>query len=139
MNSDLRAGPFFDQHLSIRVLERGAGRIVLTCDSTDEHLNLAGMVHGGLLASLLDMGVAGAAAAAVNDGDDTYGLTLSITVNFVRPLGAGLVRCEGTCVGGSKVTKFAEARIVIDGEEDQPVATATGTVKLVPLPEEGER
>lgn len=135
MDNELRAAPFFDEHLPIRVVERGGGRIVLTCTFADEHLNVAGMVHGGLLGSLLDMGVAGASAAAVNDGADTYALTLSITINFVSAAGAGPVRCVGRCVGGGGTTKFAEASIFSDDAEDDPVATAVGTVRVIPMPD----
>ena len=135
MQHELRAAPFFDEHLPIRVVERGGGVIVLTCTFTDEHLNVAGMVHGGLLGSLLDMGVAGAAAAAVDDGEDTYALTLSITINFVRAAGAGPVHCVGRCIGGGGTTKFAEARIFTDADEGAPAATATGTVRVIPMPD----
>ena len=135
MDHDLRAAPFFDEHLPVRVLERGGGRIVLTCSFTGEHLNAAGALHGGLLASLLDMGVAGAAAAAVADGDGTYGITLTMTINYVRAVGAGPVRCEGTTIGGGNTTKFAEARVFADGDADQPVATASGAVRVIRMPE----
>ena len=135
MDNELRAAPFFDEHLPIHVVERGGGRIVLTCTFADEHLNVAGMVHGGLLGSLLDMGVAGASAAAVNDGEDTYALTLSITINFVRAAGAGAVRCVGRYIGGGAATKFAEASIFTDDAEDDPVATAVGTVRVIPMPD----
>jgi uncharacterized protein (TIGR00369 family) len=135
IRNDVNAAPIFSQHLPMQVMERGPGRLVLAAAFDEIHLNAAGIVHGGLLSSLLDCCLAGAASAAVGDelGEGGgYGITLSMTVNFVRATGAGEVRCEAQVQGGGNSTKFVEAR-VLDGGQG-PVATASGTVRVIPMP-----
>ena len=132
IRNDVNAAPIFSQHLPMQVMERGPGRLVLAAAFDEIHLNAAGIVHGGLLSSVLDCCLAGAASTAVGDGKG-YGITLSMTVNFVRATGAGEVRCEAEVLGGGASTKFVEARITDGGEG--PVATASGTVRVIPMPE----
>ncbi len=135
IRNDVNAAPIFSQHLPMQVMERQPGRMVLAAAFDDIHLNAAGIVHGGLLASLLDCCLAGGAASTVGDelGEcGGYGITLSMTVNFVRPTGAGEVRSEAEVLGGGATTKFVEARITDGGEG--PVATASGTVRVIPMP-----
>ncbi len=135
IRNDIKAAPIFSQHLPMQVVENKNGRYVLATAFDEIHLNAAGVVHGGMLASFLDCGLAGAAARA---GDDEvgegggYGITLSMTVNFMRATGAGEVRCEAEVQGGGASTKFVEARILDGGEG--PVATASGTVRVIPMP-----
>ena len=56
-------------------------------------------------------------------------------MNFVRAVGAGPVRCVGRCIGGGATTKFAEASLFTDDDDKDPVATAIGTVRVIPMPD----
>lgn len=129
MQNDVRGAPILSEHMPVQMRERGAGRVVCETEYGAMHLNAIGTVHGGMLASLLDMVVTGAAASAVNDGVNTFGVTISFTINFVRALGPGLVRCEGVVTGGGARTKFVDARIY--DATGELVTTATATVRVV--------
>lgn len=129
MRNDVRGAPILSEHMPVQVRERGAGRVVFETAYGAKHLNAIGTVHGGMLASLLDMVVTGAAASAVNDGVNTFGVTISFTINFVRALGPGRARCEGVVTGGGARTKFVDARIYDAAGE--LVTTATATVRVV--------
>tara|TARA_R110002167_G_scaffold82885_1_gene225787 strand:- start:855 stop:1277 length:423 start_codon:yes stop_codon:yes gene_type:complete len=127
--NEINAAPIYSEHMPTRVLERGGGRFVIETEFTAQHLNAVGAVHGGMLSALLDTGLAGGAAASLNDGHGSYGVTISMTVNFVRECRAGRVRCEAEIQGGGKRTKFVNARL-LDGE---PGPVATATVRVVTL------
>ena len=131
IKNEINAAPIYAEHMPTRVLARGSGRFVVETEFTAEHLNAAGAVHGGMLAALLDIGLAGGGAVALNDGVGTYGVTISMTINFNRECGPGRVQCEAEVQGGGARTKFVNA-VVRDGHEG-PVATATGTVRVIDL------
>ncbi|MEQ9642176.1 MAG: PaaI family thioesterase [Alphaproteobacteria bacterium] len=130
MGQLISPAPLFAAHLPIEVLERDVGRLVTATTFTDQHVNAVGAVHGGMIAAVLDVALAGGGSATGNAED--YGITLSITVNFVRPLSPGRTTCESVMVGGGRRTKFAEAKLR-DGA-GVLVATASGTVQVIQRP-----
>lgn len=131
MRNDVRGAPIFAEHMPIQVIERGPEGVVLETEFTAPHLNAAGTVHGGILASLFDIAITGAAKASVNNGVGTFGVTLSLTMNFIQPVNPGRARCEGTVIGGGNRTKFVDAKIF--DSQGQLTATATSTVRVIDL------
>jgi uncharacterized protein (TIGR00369 family) len=59
------------------------GRARLELDVTDKHLNPAGTVHGGVLASLMDMAMGRAVRSSTGEGD--VPATSQLTVTYLRP------------------------------------------------------
>ncbi|PJK30451.1 PaaI family thioesterase [Minwuia thermotolerans] len=131
IRNEIRATPIFSDHMPIRVVEKANGRYVLETEFSDYHLNAAGSVHGGMLSAFLDCGLAGGGASAVDDGRGKYGVTMTMTVNFVREARPGLLRCEAVVIGGGRATKFVEAKLYDDGPG--AVATASGAVRVIDL------
>ncbi|MCZ6875639.1 MAG: PaaI family thioesterase [bacterium] len=131
MRNDIRGAPLFAEHMPTQVVERGPDRVVLETEFTPPHLNAAGTVHGGILATLFDIAVTGAAKSSVNNGIGTFGITLSLTMNFIQPLSPGHARCEGVVTGGGNRTKFVDAKIF--DSQGQLAATATSTVRVIDL------
>ena len=131
MRNDIRGAPLFAEHMPTQVVERGPDRVVLETEFTPPHLNAAGAVHGGILASLFDIAVTSAAKSSVNNGIGTFGITLSLTMNFIQPLSPGHARCEGVVTGGGNRTKFVDAKIF--DSQGQLAATATSTVRVIDL------
>ncbi|MEO0362958.1 MAG: PaaI family thioesterase [Pseudomonadota bacterium] len=85
-------------------------RIELELD--ERHMNLAGRVHGGIYAALLDDA---AGYAVCWDGPESRGrpgVTLSLTVSYVGAPGTRRIVATGRRTGGGKSTSFvrAEAR-----------------------------
>jgi uncharacterized protein (TIGR00369 family) len=137
IDTDIDTGPLMSQTLPIHVVEAGNGRFVIETEMTAGHLNLGGAVHGGFLAAFADIGCTGGAAAAAAGGlAANYGVTISLTTNFVAAAAAGRARCEAACVGGGRRTKTVEARIYdVTGAL---VAFATAAVRLVDVPKPRE-
>jgi len=65
--------------------EDGTARIRMV--ATDEHLNPAGTVHGGMLATLVDMAMGAAVRSSTGDGD--VPATSQLTVTYLRPAKPG--------------------------------------------------
>jgi uncharacterized protein (TIGR00369 family) len=74
--------PFLDL-LQVRLTEAGAGRSRVEMPVGHRHLRPLGIVHGGVMASLLDTAI-GVAAAGLTPADH-YAVTVQLNVNFIRP------------------------------------------------------
>jgi len=73
----------FIELLGSRDWSSGDGRSRLELDVTDRHLNPAGTVHGGVLASLMDMAMGQAIRSSTGEGD--VPATSQLTVTYLRP------------------------------------------------------
>jgi len=126
------AAPLFSEHMPIRQMPDDEGRFVIAAEFSDPHLNRAGTVHGGLIASLLDVAIAGGAGHEAGDLDNWFGVTLTLTVNYIAAAQPGPARCVAEALGG-RLTKTMHARLY--DSAGTLVASATGTVRVVPRPD----
>ena len=90
------------------------------------HLNRAGITHGGFIAALVDSGV-GTAAHRVADGSPC--VTISLELKFISP-----VRLGQELFGNTKIQKKTKSMVFLTCElkaEDKIVATASGVWKIL--------
>jgi uncharacterized protein (TIGR00369 family) len=80
--TDETAGGFAGR-LGVVVEKAADGTAHAGFDATDEHLNQAGTVHGGVLATLVDTAMGTAVRSAIDDGD--VPATSQLTVTYLRP------------------------------------------------------
>ena len=80
------SGPFLDGIGPVLAREDGDA-VILGLRLEERHLNAAGTVHGGLLATLADSALGRAIVAA--DEDDRRPATVSLTTDFLGPAQAG--------------------------------------------------
>lgn len=92
----------------------------------EEHRNTVGYLHGGVIASLLD--IAGAVAGSYGISEEFVSVTININCNFMSPHRSDTVVAEGELVRVTKSLFFAQAKL-IDPENSRLCATATGTYK----------
>jgi uncharacterized protein (TIGR00369 family) len=111
---------------SFEVTDEG---VAVTVRAQEFHYNPAGVVHGGVVATLLDTAAACAVHATLDAGQAST--SLDLTTKFVRPMtvDSGLVRCEGRVVHRGGRTAVAEATLV--DEAGRLLALATSTLFLV--------
>ncbi len=114
--------------LAIEPVEAQDGMVSFKLDSEEFHLNPFGMVHGGVLAAMLDtaMGCAVHSLLPVGVG---Y-VTSEMNVRFLRPalLGTGQLLCTGTVVHPGRNTMIASAQVV--GADQRVIAIAGATCNL---------
>lgn len=96
-----------------------------------DHTNRHGMMHGGLIATVLDTAMGATASWLRGEGGAIPFSTITMTVNFVAPMPMGQIIAEGRVIGGGFKTVFVEARAHSD--TGTLVAQATGTFKRAPL------
>jgi uncharacterized protein (TIGR00369 family) len=103
--------PPISRVLGFRLAEVEEGRAVFAVQPNESHYNPIGVVHGGLLATVLDsaMGCAVHSTLAAGAGYTT----LEIKVNYTRAalVDTGLLRCEAKIVHRGKQTATAEGTV----------------------------
>lgn len=88
----------------------GSTRITLALEA--HHLNVSGVLHGGLHTLLLDVAAGFACARHLaQDGAFVPVLTLSLTTDYIASISAGTVMARGRVSGGGHKIVFAEAML----------------------------
>ena len=100
----------------------------------ENHLNAAGITHGGFIAALVD---AGAGTAAHRSSYNSPCVTISLEIKFISA-----VRLAQELVGVTKIQKKTKSMVFLTCElkaENKIVATASGVWKILSkkLPEAG--
>ena len=92
----------------------------------ENHLNAAGITHGGFIAALVD---AGAGTAAHRSAFNNTCVTISLELKFISP-----VQLDQELLGKTKIQKKTKSMIFLTCEliaEDKIVATASGVWKIL--------
>jgi uncharacterized protein (TIGR00369 family) len=99
------------QTLGYDVSEAESGRVVVTAQPNDRHLNPAGTVHGGFAATLLDSCMGLAVQSTLERGAGST--TLEFKISLVRPITpeTGTIRAEGVVLTCGRRVGTAEGRI----------------------------
>jgi uncharacterized protein (TIGR00369 family) len=99
------------QTLRYDVSEAESGRVVVTAEPGDIHLNPAGTVHGGFAATLLDSCMGLAVQSTLEKGVGQT--TLEFKISLVRPITpeTGVIKAEGIVLTRGRRVGTAEGRI----------------------------
>ena len=128
---DLRpGGPHVWRTLGYRRTETEPGRTVIEWDATEDYTFPDGdgsIVHGGLVATVLDTAMGGACATVLEDGESF--LTADLRVEFLRAARPGLVRAEGRVVRRTKRVVFCSAELYDPAGEHVASARCTQVIR----------
>ena len=94
----------------------------------ENHLNAAGITHGGFIATFID---AGAGTAAHRVADQKPCVTISLEIKFISPVNLGQ-----ELIGKTKIQKKTKSMVFLTSElttENKIVATASGVWKILKL------
>ncbi|MGG1313253.1 MULTISPECIES: PaaI family thioesterase [Cohnella] len=119
------AGTFWDV-LGCEIESATDSRVVVTLDIRPHHLNLIGIVHGGVYATLVDSAMGLLAMIAKPEANV---VTTNLHMNFVAQAREGklIVTAEPLHISGKSVTAQAFART----ESGTLCAFGTGTFRVV--------
>jgi uncharacterized protein (TIGR00369 family) len=116
----------FARRTGLQVVDLSADRAELRLPFDEGNVTVADVVHGGAIATLLDVAVTAAAFCAPEALDASSGATISLTVNYVRAgrgdlvaVGRAVRRAGGLCFCSAEATD----------PDDRTVATAIGTYR----------
>ena len=95
---------------------------------TENHLNAAGITHGGFISAVVD---AGAGTAAHRAAGDNPCVTISLELKFISP-----VKLGQELIGTTKIQKKTKSMVFLTCElsvQNKIVATASGVWKILKL------
>jgi acyl-CoA thioesterase len=104
---------------------RLAGEGTATCALavSERHLNPHGVVHGGVVYTLVDFAMGGALTSMLEVGERCA--TLEVQIHYLAPVTAGEIRAEARVITRSGRVGVLEARVFAEGTA--LVAQATGS------------
>lgn len=123
-------GSAFQTLIGYRLDEWAPDYAVIVYEVRAEHLNRTGLLHGGVIATLLDTASGYSGCFCSIPGNARHPVTLSITPNFLASARSGRIRVVARRTGGGKSVFFTSAEAF--GEDGQLIATASGTFKYLP-------
>jgi acyl-CoA thioesterase len=116
-------------HLGMELVELAPGRAVARMDVRDEHLNLFGMAHGGIIFTLADF-----AFEAACNSHGTVAVALNVNIAYLKAAGTGTLTAtagEISCAG-----RIGTYDIPVTDESGERIASFHGLAyrKRDPLP-----
>jgi uncharacterized protein (TIGR00369 family) len=114
--------------LGFRVTEWSEDRAVVELKLTADHLNRSGVVHGGVLTTLLDTALGFSGLYCPYPGRIRRAVTLSLTTSFTGQAREGVIRAIGTRrAGGRRIYNATGEVLDADG---RILALGEGTFRL---------
>ncbi|MBR9898859.1 MAG: PaaI family thioesterase [Rhodospirillales bacterium] len=120
-------GSGLQDHLGYRLVEWAEDHAVIELDVQNHHCNRAGILHGGVLTTLMDTASGYAICFCPVPGNVRKSLTLSLTTNFLGMAKQGVVRVVARKQGGGRKVVFTEATAY--NAAGDVIGTSTGTFK----------
>ena len=118
-----RAGVPFLKLLGIEVESVGQGTATLVVHVRDELMRNDGIVHGGVMASLIDSAFAFAIIPILDEGERT--VTVDMTIHYLRPVSNGAAKAVARVVRAGRRVITVSADLF--DENEKLAATALST------------
>jgi acyl-CoA thioesterase len=120
--------------MGLRVLDVGPGWSKATASYREDLVQPAGIMHGGVISSLIDTGIAHALMMTdrLTELHREGGALVSVDlrVKFIRPVAQGTIFCDAKIVRLGRQIVHAEA--IVTGEDGKEVARGDAIYMAVP-------
>lgn len=104
----LRGSDFY-RWAGVELIDAAPGRVEIAFEASAHHLNLQGLVHGGILATLADTAMGLAVRTVLQPG--RRHVTVQLGVEFLSPGRPGTIVAHGRSVKIGSQLGFAEADV----------------------------
>lgn len=117
----------FPQLMTMRLEAMDLDSATVIIDLNASHLQPYGLVHGGVLATLIDTATFWAVYMRIPE--DAGLVNVDLKLNYLKSITSGVLRAEGTAIRSGRSLSYAEARIY----DQQDTLLAHGTSTLMTL------
>ena len=117
----------FSEYVGARVTEADGGRAVVVLEASNQHANRHGSVHGGAVATLVDVAM-GAAVSSEFDGEQAP-VTVEMKVTYLEPAPVGRLTATAAVRRAGKRITIVETEVA--GADGDVVAHGIGTFTTV--------
>ena len=121
----------FDKQLGVKIVNHKKGYCKVRLNVKPQHLNHGGIVHGGVLATLCDVALAGAVATVMNK--EEWCVTIQLNIEYMDPAFLGdTLFGFGKLVRRGKTLAFVEGGIETKNKRKITKAHGIWFIKLGP-------
>lgn len=117
----------FNKLVGIRVRRKHSDGVTLECTMRDELRNVAGVMHGGVAATLADVAVG--IALASHFGERRPSTTTDLKINYLRPIAHGKIVARSRLIRVGKT--LCVGRVDISDGQRKLAAVAIATYMLL--------
>ena len=110
-------------------LDQRDGSCRVTLDLMPQHLNRLGVLHVGIVATLLDVVCGNTASGYFDHAEHPFVVTVSLNTSYVAAARAGQVVATAQTSGGGRSIAYVNGELY--GEDGELLATAMGIFKRV--------
>ena len=121
----------YPRHMAMVLDDIEVDRSIVAIQLADCHLQPFGIVHGGVIATLID--TATFWAAFLRLPEDAGLVNVDLKLNYLQPVVDGRLSAEGTCMRPGRSIAYAEAAV----RDEKGALVAHGTSTLMVLPGKG--
>jgi uncharacterized protein (TIGR00369 family) len=121
----------YPSHMSMRLAAIDLDSATIELELGQRHLQPYGIVHGGVLATLIDTATFWAVFMRIPE--DAGLVNIDLKLNYLKAVEKGVLRAEGVAIRSGKSISYSEARVLDRGGG----LIAHGTSTLMSLPGKG--
>ncbi len=103
------------------------GRGVARIEIGPNHLNPNGVVHGGVMFTMVDTAMGKATMSVLDEGQ--FCASVEVQLRFIRPVAEGPIAATATVLKRGRSIVHLEAQVL--GADDRLIATANGTFTVI--------
>ena len=104
------------------------GEAVAALDVSDRHLNPNGVVHGGVVFTLVDTAMGRATMSVLDEG--RICASIEVAVRYLRPINGGRLVATASVLRAGRRIVHLEGRVTVDGD-DRPVAVVQASFAVL--------
>jgi uncharacterized protein (TIGR00369 family) len=120
----------YPELIGLRLSELAFDRCRIDLELAPRHLQPFGIVHGGVLATLID--TATFWAAFLRLPQDTGLVNVDLKLNYLKAVAQGTLRAEGECLRAGRQISYTQASVF--DTQGELVAHGTSTLMALPVP-----
>ena len=118
----------YPKHLRMQLVSISVDQAVVKLNTEQCHLQPFGIVHGGVLATLID--TATFWSVFLRLPEDAGLVNIDLKLNYLKSISSGLMTVQGRCIRAGRTINYAEASV--KDKEGNLVAHGTSTLMVLP-------
>ncbi|RUA26730.1 MAG: PaaI family thioesterase [Actinobacteria bacterium] len=115
-------------YLGVTVDDERPGEAEASIEVGERHLNSNGVVHVGVVFTLVDTAMGRATLSVLDEG--SYCASIEVSVRFLRAVSEGRMTARVTVLQAGRRVLQLEGRVTVDGD-DRPIASASGSFAVL--------
>jgi len=118
----------YPRHLRMQLVSISVDQAVVKLKTEQCHLQPFGIVHGGVLATLVD--TATFWSVFLRLPEDAGLVNIDLKLNYLKSISTGLMTAQGRCIRAGRSINYAEASV--KDKEGNLIAHGTSTLMVLP-------